>query len=321
MKKNLAKEKNKMIPISLGDGVFGFPFDMNDNAIDSLIRTTISKIPTQNRPNEEYVEKTIKKFQSLKRQDNKYSLVNQMVSSIDDMSQILVNKASNETDEDNKTILHILAKCSSAIGAAQLLFNFSYYIEFITILRMIFEQCGYVCQWTNQNKQPKKGPQSIQISLFKSIVPSVSSKVYDELCETAHLYIYKNKKCQTVNNEYSDKDALIISSEQKTMDNFHIFEDVYKILVESINYVITEKYPSDQDLNDYLLSLLITKECIIMLSHDGRVNFDEINKKFPDALNKALRGFDLKTQQCYIDKYGSLDAAADALKEKMSNTD
>ena len=72
MKKNLAKEKNKMIPISLGDGVFGFPFDMNDNAIDSLIRTTISRIPTQNRPNEEYVEKTIKKFQSLKRQDNKY---------------------------------------------------------------------------------------------------------------------------------------------------------------------------------------------------------------------------------------------------------
>lgn len=67
------------------------------------------------------------------------------------------------------------------------------------------------------------------------------------------------------------------------MDNFHIFEDVYKILVKSINYVIPEKYPNDQDLNDYLLSLLITKECIIMLSHDGCVN---INKKFPVALKE-----------------------------------
>lgn len=67
------------------------------------------------------------------------------------------------------------------------------------------------------------------------------------------------------------------------MDNFHIFEDVYKILVKSINYVITEKNPNDQDLNDYLLSLLITKECIIMLSYDGCVN---INKKFPDAFKE-----------------------------------
>lgn len=316
--KNLAKEKNKMIPIALVDGVYGIPFDLDDIAIENLIRTTIDKISDKQKPNNEYIEKTIKKFQSLKQQDNKYSLVNQMVSSINDISGDLVNKSSTETIADSKTILHILAKCMSAIGAAQLLFNFSYYIEFITILRMIYEQCAYVCQWTKQGKKPK-GPQSVNVSLFKSIIPNVSTKLHDELCETAHLNIYKGKKCKSVSNEYNDNDALIISSEKKTMDNYHIFEDVYIVLVDTIEYVIKEKYPTDQDLNTCILNLLITKECILMLSKAGKVDLDEINKKFPDALNRALRGFDYDTQDSLTKKYGSLDNAAEAIKNEIHN--
>lgn len=103
----------------------------------------------------------------------------------------------------------------SALGTAQLLFNYAYYIEFITILRMIFEQCGYVVSWVKNNKKTSKGPQSIHVSEFKSVVPSATNHLHSELCETAHLHIFKDKKIKTVSNKFEIGDSLVLAQNKK----------------------------------------------------------------------------------------------------------
>lgn len=267
------KQKTKVIPANLGDLIIGIPFDIGVEKFDRIFKPYLVELGLNKKGD---LDSKIYPFlEEISKKDSKYYLISQMIESFSDVSQDLVDKASNTTG-DEKTILHILARNASALGAAQLLFNYAYYIEFITVLRMIFEQCGYVVSWVKKNKKPSKGPQSIQISEFQKEIPSATTKLYGELCETAHLNIYKPNKIATVSNEFERGDSLVLASKQKTLENYHIFHEVFNVLVETTSYIVNRKYSDDGNLMKYLEVLLLNKECIKMISETGTVNEKKI---------------------------------------------
>lgn len=313
----ILKQKTKIIPIDYGDMIIGIPFDISKEKFEKIFISHLIDLGLDK--NGDLKSKIYPILDEISKQDGEYYLVNQMVESFSDISQDLVNKASLVSG-DEKTILHILARNISALSAAQLLFNYAYYIEFITILRMIFEQCGYVVSWVKHGKKPSKGPQSIQISEFNSLVPNATKQLYGELCETAHLHIYKSNKITSVYNEFENGDALVLNSKQKTLKNFPIFLNTFCVLVESIFYVIKKNYHADVTLNKYLEALLLNKECIKMVFKTGRIDDKKILELFPHILEEAVYGFDLDTQKEIIKKFGSLEEFIRVRKESIKNS-
>ncbi len=311
------KQKTKIIPVNLGDMIVGIPFDIGDEKFNEIFKPHLIKLGLDK--NKDLDAKIGSLLNGFSKSDNKHYLVSQMVEAFSDISQDLVDKASSVTEED-KTILHILARNVSALGASQLLFNYAYFIEFVTILRMIFEQCGYVVSWVKKNKKPKKGPQSIQISEFNKEIPSATPRLYGELCETAHLNIYKEKKIPTVSNEYEIGDSLILASQQRTFENYSVFLQTFNVLVETVFYVVSSKFRDDKELNKYVEVLCLNKECINMLSENGTINEKRILELFPNAIDDAVKGFDKTTQQNITEKYGSVDAFARGLKEHIDKS-
>lgn len=308
----ILKEKTKIIPINYGDMIIGIPFDITKEKFEGIFIHHLIDLGLDK--NGDLRSKIYPFLDELTKRDGKFYLVNQMVQTFSDISQDLVNKASLISGE-GKTILHILARNVSALGAAQLLFNYAYYIEFITILRMIFEQCGYVVSWVKNGKKPSKGPHSIQISEFSQKVPSATKKLYGELCETAHLHIYKDNKIKTVSNEFENEDALILASKQKTLKNYPIFLNIFCVLAETTSYVISKEYSDDEILTKYTEVLLLNKECIKMVSETGHIHHKKILELFPNALEDAVKGFDENTKKEIIDKFGSLEKFIKAMKE------
>lgn len=306
------KIKTKIIPMLLnGKLLLGVPFDISKDKLELLISPLLKGSQNESR----LKECIFKNFDDVNNETSKYFLVNKMVETVADISQDLVDKASSLEDENLKIMSSILARSISSFGSAQLLFNFSYYIEFIAILRMVFEQCGYVVLWSNKRAKPKKGPQSVNISQFNQIIPSATRSLHGELCETAHLDIYKDRKLTTVENEYKQGDALVIASRDKTIENYHIYEDVFVVLVDTLDYFITKFFSDDSNLLTCLEVVKLNKTCILSLSQKGYVDQKEIMEKFPDALKKAVYGFDEKTQENLVKQYGSLDAFATYLEK------
>lgn len=305
------KIKTKLIPMLLNGGIFiAVPFDIPKNKLEEIIKPYLI-----GHENEETLKKEIfKMYDSLNDETSEYYLVNQMVVTIADISQDLVNKASLITDEDKKTMCMILARTISSFGSAQLLFNFSYFIEFITVLRMVYEQCGYVATWADKGSQPKKGPQSIQASKFQQLVPSANITLYSELSETAHLDIHKNRKLPGVKNEYEVGDSLILASHTKTKENYHIFEDVFSVLVDTLDYFINKYFNDDADLLKNLEIVKINKFCITSFSKKGRIDNDELFKAFPSAKVDAFDGFSEESKKRILEQYGTVDNFWESIK-------
>lgn len=305
------KIKTKLIPLLMNGGLFiAVPFDIPK---DKLVETIDPYL--KGHQNEEAIKKEIFKIrEDLNKETSEYYLINQMVSTIVDISQDLVNKASFVADKDVKTMCMILARTVSSFSSAQLLFNFSYYIEFITILRMVYEQCGYVVSWADKGEQPKKGPQSIQTSKFQQFVPSANTTLYGELAETAHLDIHKARKHPGVKNEYEDGNALVLASHTKTKENYHIFEEVFLVLVDTLDYFINKFFSDDLDLLKYLEVVKLNRFCITSISQKGYIDDAEILKEFPNIKEDAFNGLDQESQKLMLEKFGSVDNFWEVLK-------
>lgn len=310
-----AKIKTKIIPVLLNEGLLlGVPFDLSKEKLELLISSF-----SEDFQNEVESKNFFKTFENINNQTSEYFLVNQMVETVADISQDLVDKASLLKNEDLKIMSSILARSISSFGAAQLLFNFSYYIEFIAILRMVFEQCGYVVLWADKGAKPKKGPQSVNVSKFNQIIPSATSSLYGELCETAHLDIYKTHKLATVENDYKQGDALVIASKDRTIENYHIYENVFVVLIDTLDYFIAKFFSDDSNLLENLETTKLNKACILSLSQKGYVDQKEIVEKFPNALKRAVYDFDKNTQDVLIKKYGSLEKFATFLEDYIKS--
>ena len=93
-----------------------------------------------------------------------------------------------------------------------------------------------------------------------------NTTLYGELSETTHLNIHKTRKLPSVKNEYEAGDSLIFASHLKTKENHHIFEDVFLLLVDTLDYFINKFFSNDLDLLKYLEVVKVNRFCITSIS-------------------------------------------------------
>ncbi|MDD2492955.1 MAG: hypothetical protein PHY83_03340 [Bacilli bacterium] len=191
--------------------------------------------------------------------------------------------------ELEKIILQCLSRCYASLSSAQLLFNFKYYIEYVSILRIIYEQCAYVINLAdngiiNKGIGPQKCIQKIKILDING--EKKYHEFYGVLSECAHLYIFKEKgklDISKIDDVFVEDDKIAIKSTRKTINNYSVFKKVYDIFVDTCKYVYETKF-KDNELMKKAVEQLRNNRCTIKaISEKGTFDFktfiDEYCKK------------------------------------------
>ena len=297
--------EQNFVPVKINGITIGLPFCMYKNQYE-LITNSLNTFDWETDVEDERVYVDDKRTQETE-------LVNTIVEGMKEPSLILSNLANKKYKDKilEKRILQCLSRCYASFCSAQLLFNFKYYIEYVAILRIVYEQCAYVLAIYDKRNDEKlntylqKGGQSCVT--FLNTIDKDKEKKYEKfygvLSECSHLCIFKeNGKIdeKLVDDCFTSNDKMVvIRSTQKTINNYSIFKKVYDIFVDTCIKVepLFEKEKVVTNYMDIIEEFYIKK---------ASIGIEEM-KKYSDALG-LLRGFRAVTK--YVHDHGSLDFQA-----------
>ena len=292
---NNFKEQN-FIPVEINGITIALPYVMNESEY-SWLKQALNNCNKSSDDNRVYVYSEGTKLHQ------EHDMVNYIVNGLKEPSRILSNLSVNDYKDKNveKIILQALSRCYASFSSAQLLFNFKYYIEYVSVLRMVYEQCAYVITICDDPSKAKTQAQKC-VGVFNKIDKNDSKgykRFYSVLSECAHLNIFKDDKVDEskVSDLFnSDEKMVVLRSTQKTINNFSIFKKVFNIYVDTCDYVkkifiVKEDNSVQAVLDDYF------RKC--------KSIENELFKNYSDALNQ------LKNVNAIINQYyekGTVDA-------------
>lgn len=107
---------------------------------------------------------------------------------------------------------------------------------------------------------------------------------------------------------------MVLASHTKTKENYHIFEEVFLVLVDTLDYFINKFFGDDLDFLKYLEVVKLNRFCITSISKKGYIDDAEILKEFPNIKEYAFNGLDQESQKLMLEKFGSIDNFWEVLK-------
>lgn len=189
-------------------------------------------------------------------------------------------------DDLKKMILQCLSRCYASLSSAGLLFNFKYYIEYVSVLRIIYEQCAFVLNLcTNGSAGKSKSAQSC-ITYMDKLDTDQSKKYkafYGVLSECAHLSIFKTHgklDISEVDDVFTEDDKVAIKSTTKTINNYSIFKKTYDIYVDTCKYIQEKMFTSDNDLKIIIDELRTNRATTKYIYENGSLDFGAYLEEF-----------------------------------------
>ena len=143
-----------------------------------------------------------------------------------------------------------------------------------------------------------------------------NTTLYAELSETAHLNIHKTRKLPIVKNEYEAGDSLILASHLKAKENYHIFEDVFLLLVDTLDYFINKFFSNDLDLLKYLEVVKVNRFCITSILKNIYIDDAAIVKEYPNIKEDAFDGLTEESKKMVLEKFGTVYNFCNAIIQK-----
>lgn len=303
-------KKSAMVAICINNVFIGIPYDINEENLKLLLSDFIKNVDGEN--SEIILNKIVIFFNELGLKHYKIKKIDDIVDIVARTSQDLIDIADKLENQDHRTVLQLLSRNISSFCSAQLLFNYGFYIEFVTVLRMIYEQCSYAFKWIYFNKKPRKGPQASHSCEFINTIPSATNELWGKLSQTAHIDTLKERKLPVSDQYLVNNNSLVISSLEMCEENYDLFSAVFSVFIETIYDISKRIYLNGRNIV-VIESDVLKKD---MFFDDKKTDDStlEIISRFPNLFEYMYAVLPEELQKAAIEKFGSKEIFFEFLK-------